>query len=156
MDGSGPTLALLLLAGFRSMVDMGTAELAERGHPDVRAAHDFAMRAIAAGADSAVDLGRRLSVTKQAAAKTIQALEERGYVTRVADDVDGRRKKIIITPLGREVLTIGEEIFDRIRQRWAARIGDAALRALEQNLRTLVGGETDPLDTARWLARATT
>jgi DNA-binding MarR family transcriptional regulator len=155
MNSSGPALALLLLEGFRTMVELGTAELAQRGHPDVRAVHDFALRAIAAGADSAVALARRLSVSKQAAAKTILALEERGYVIREPDGGDGRRKRIIITPLGREVLTTGEKIFDSIRQRWAERIGGEALQKLEQSLSILVGGSKDPLETAGWLARTT-
>lgn len=153
MNRSGPELALLFLAGFRSMVDTATAELARRGHPDVRAVHDFAMRAIVAGADSAVEVGRRLSVSKQAAAKTILVLEKRGYVTREADPVDGRRKRLTITPLGLEVLNTGEEIFDAIRQQWAERIGGSALASMERDLRTLVGGSVDPLDSASWLAR---
>src|ERR1035441_10142144 len=99
MSRSGADLALLLLGGFRSLVDTATAELARRGYEDVRPVHAFAMRAIAAGAGNAgepracykdlrpvhafamraiaagagnaSDLGRRLSVSKQAAAKTI-------------------------------------------------------------------------------------
>ena len=82
MSRSGADLALLLLGGFRSLVDAATAELGRRGYEDVRPVHDFAMRAIAVGAGNASELGRRLSVSKQAAAKTIAALQERGYVTR--------------------------------------------------------------------------
>src|ERR1700693_4964745 len=85
MSRSGADLALLLLGGFRSLVDTATAELARRGYEDVRPVHDFAMRAIAAGAGNAPELGRRLSVSKQAAAKTIAVLTERGYVTRDTD-----------------------------------------------------------------------
>lgn len=155
MDRSGPHLALLLLSGFRSMVDIGTAELAQRGHPDIRAVHDFAMRAIAGGADSAGELGRRLSVSKQAAAKTILALEARGYVTREPDQIDGRKKRVIITALGLQVLKTGEEIFDLVRQRWADRIGAAELTALENHLEMIVGNSSDALDSAGWLARAT-
>ncbi|MCU1658912.1 MAG: hypothetical protein JWO57_3568, partial [Pseudonocardiales bacterium] len=36
----------------------------------------FAMRAIAAGADNTPELGRPLSVTKQAAAKTVAVLAQ--------------------------------------------------------------------------------
>ena len=61
MSRSGADLALLLLGGFRSLVDGATAELARRGYEDVRPVHDFAMRAIAAGAGNASELGRRLS-----------------------------------------------------------------------------------------------
>jgi hypothetical protein len=58
MSRSGADLALLLLGGFRSLVDAAIAELALRGYEDVRPVHDFAMRAIAAGADNASELGR--------------------------------------------------------------------------------------------------
>jgi len=37
------------------------------------------MRAIASGAENASELGRRLSVSKQAAAKAIALLEEQGF-----------------------------------------------------------------------------
>jgi hypothetical protein len=74
MSRSGADLALLLLGGFRSLVGTATAELGRRGYQDVRPVHDFAMRAIVAGADSASELGRRLSITKQSAAKTITVL----------------------------------------------------------------------------------
>ena len=43
MSRSGADLALLLLGGFRSLVDTATAELARRGYEDVRPVHDFAM-----------------------------------------------------------------------------------------------------------------
>lgn len=144
---------MLLLAGFRTMVETTTAELARQGHPDVRAVHDFAMRAILAGADSSVELGRRLSVSKQAAAKTIIALEERGYVARETDPQDARRKRLAVTPLGLEVLNTGEQIFNSIRKEWEDRIGVSKVATLERELRTLVGGSTDPVDTASWLAR---
>ena len=72
------------------MVDDAVLEFAERGHEDVRPVHDFAMRAIAAGADNASELGRRLSVSKQAAAKTVAVLEERGW-SHAVYPIDARR-----------------------------------------------------------------
>ena len=118
MSRSGADLALLLLGGFRSLVDAAMTELALRGYEDVRPVHDFAMRAIAAGADNASELGRRLSVSKQAAAKTIAVLQERGYVARDADPRDARRKRLQVTALGFEVLRQGEAIFDELRDQW--------------------------------------
>ena len=111
MSRTGADLALLLLGGFRSLVDAATAELARRGYEDVRPVHDFAMRAIAAGAGNASELGRRLSVSKQAAAKTIAVLQEHGYVTRDTDPRHARRMLLQVTPLGFEVLRTGEAIF---------------------------------------------
>jgi DNA-binding MarR family transcriptional regulator len=135
------------------MVETATKELERRGHPDVRAVHDFTMRAILSGAETSVDVARRMSVSKQAAAKTIIALEERGYVTREADSRDARRRRLTITPLGMDVLNTGEAIFDSIRQAWVSQIGDSNMDNLEQSLRALVGSGADPVEVAGWLSR---
>ena len=146
----GPRLALLLLQGFRSLVDAATADLAKHGHPNVRAGHEFAMRAIEGGADSASALAGRLAISKQAAAKTISGLETRGYVMRAIDPADGRRRPLVITPRGRDMLAHGQAILDALRQGWAEQVGEEGLESLESTLRKLVT-ETDPkLDTAAW------
>src|ERR1700736_1814316 len=123
MARSGANLALLLLASFRSLVDAAIAELARRGYEDFRPVHDFAMRAIAAGADNASELGRHLSVSKQAAAKTVGVLGEAGYVARGADPLDARRKRLQVTALGFEVMREGEAVFDELRDKWKRKIG---------------------------------
>ena len=153
MSRAGADLALLLLGGFRSLVDAATAELARRGYQDVRPVHDFAMRAIATGADSASELGRRLSVSKQAAAKTIAVLQERGYVTREPDPRDARRKRLQVTPLGFDVLRAGEAIFDELRDQWERLIGPAELENLETHLTELVGTPPARFDTPGWMSR---
>jgi DNA-binding MarR family transcriptional regulator len=135
---SGAELALLLLGGFHSMADEVHAELANRGHEGVRPVHEFALRTIDAGADTASELGRRLSVSKQAAAKTIAALQQLGYVIREADPDDARRKRVQVTPRGHEMMTIGGALFDEVRNRWAAQIGVRQLEALEVRLARLV------------------
>jgi DNA-binding MarR family transcriptional regulator len=153
MSRSGADLALLLLGGFRTLVDAAIAELAERGHQDVRPVHDFAMRAIAAGADSASELGRRLSITKQSAAKTIAVLQERGYVTRDTDPRDGRRKRLQVTALGFDVMRQGEAVFDELRDQWAQQIGAAELDRIEDHLTALAGAQPVRFDTPGWIAR---
>jgi DNA-binding MarR family transcriptional regulator len=153
MSRSGADLALLLLGSFRTLVDAAIAELAERGHQDVRPVHDFAMRAIAAGADSASELGRRLSITKQSAAKTIAVLQERGYVTRDTDPRDGRRKRLQVTALGFDVMRQGEAVFDELRDRWAQQIGAAELDRIEDHLAALAGAQPVRFDTPGWIAR---
>ena len=153
MSRSGADLALLLLGGFRSLVDDVIAELARRGYEDVRPVHDFAMRAIAGGADNASELGRRLSVSKQAAAKTIAVLQERGYVAVEPDPLDARRKRLQVTPLGVEVLRTGEAIFDELRDQWARQIGGGELEKLEKHLADLIGTPAVRFDTAGWMAR---
>jgi DNA-binding MarR family transcriptional regulator len=147
----GADLALLLLAGFRSIVTDGQAELARRGHGDVRPVHDFAIQAIAAGADNVSDLGKRLGVTRQAAAKTVAGLEDRGYVVRETDPSDARRRRLRVTDHGFELLRQGGEIFDDLRDAWAERIGHDQLLQLEAHLAELVGPTPQRLDMPGWM-----
>src|SRR6202046_4346794 len=153
MSRSGADLALLLLGGFRALVDSATAELGRRGYEDVRPVHDFDMRAIAAGAGNASELGRRLSVSKQAAAKSIAVLQERGYVTRDADPRHARRMRLQVTPLGFEVLRQGEAIFDELRDQWERQIGPAELENLEAHLAELASDPAVRFDTPGWMSR---
>ena len=153
MSRSGADLALLLLGGFRTLVDAAIVELARRGYEDVRPVHDFAMRAIAAGADSASELGRRLSISKQSAAKTIAVLQQRGYVARDTDPHDARRKRLQVTALGFDVMREGEAIFDQLRDQWGQQIGAAELETFETHLSALVGALPVRFDTPGWIAR---
>ncbi|QTE30462.1 MarR family winged helix-turn-helix transcriptional regulator [Pengzhenrongella sicca] len=152
MSRSGADLALLLLGGFRSLADAAQLELARRGHEDVRPVHDFAIRAIASGASSASELGRRMSVSKQAAAKTIAVLQDRGYIAREVDPTDGRRMRLHVTERGFAMLHEAESIFDDLRDRWAKQIGDHQLRELEAQLSDLVGSARVRLDAPGWIA----
>ncbi len=138
-DPPGFELPLLLFAGFRSLVERLHEELARHGHPDARPAHGFALQAIGGGA-SASELGRRLGVSKQAAGKTVDRLARLGYVERVDDAADGRRKLVRLTPRGADVLVRSAAIFDDLRAEWVRTLGADEVRALETALRTVVPG----------------
>jgi DNA-binding MarR family transcriptional regulator len=152
MSRSGADLALLLLAGFRTMAEQARAELAERGFQDVRAVHDFALHSILTGADSASELGRAMSVTKQAAAKTIAVLEARGYVAREPDSTDKRRMRLRVTDYGLTLLQQGEAVFAELRERWEQQAGTASVSALEETLRQFVGDNVIRIDAPGWNA----
>jgi len=149
----GADLALLLLGGFRHLADAASAELSRRGYHDVRPSHDFAMRAVAAGAGNASELGRRLAISKQAAAKTITLLEDRGYLIRVDDPIDARRKLLRVTELGFEVMRQGETIFDELRARWESQIGSEELVRLETNLASVLGASLVRPEEPGWIAQ---
>lgn len=153
MSRSGADLALLLLGSYRRLVDTVIRELGERGYDGVRASHDFAMRAIEAGADNATELARRLAVTKQGAARTIETLLERGYLDREVDPADARRKRLRVTPLGSTVMREGEAIFDELRRQWERTLGKKELALLEEQLATIVGDAPVRLDAPGWVAQ---
>lgn len=146
----GFELPLLLFAGFRSIIDELHAQLARRGHPDLRPAHGFALQAIGMSGATATEAGRRLGISKQAAGKTIDRLEILGYVRRADDDKDRRRKLIRLTPRGIAALTQSAMIFNDIRARWASELGPARLAEVEAALRTMAPGETFRLDVPGW------
>jgi DNA-binding MarR family transcriptional regulator len=148
--GYGFELPLLLFGGFRSVIDELHAELARRGHPDLRPAHGFALQAIGLDGATATETARRLGVSKQAAGKTIDRLAELGYVRKAGDDADRRRKLVRITPRGLQALGASAAVFDDIRARWAAALGPGRLAALEADLRVMAPGEAFRLDVPGW------
>lgn len=152
-EADAAELPLLLLGGFRRVIDGLHAELARRGHPAARPMHGFALQAVLAGADTAVELGRRLGVSKQAAGQTLKRLEALDYVARVADLRDGRRKAVSVTPRGRELLALSEDILRETRARWAVELGPGRLTALEDDLRRMTGPDLWRLDAPGWLGK---
>jgi DNA-binding MarR family transcriptional regulator len=94
-----------------------------------------------------------MSVSKQAAAKTIAVLVERGYVDREADPEDARRKRLEVTPLGFEVMRVGEALFDELRESFAREIGASELAELEAALRTLVGDSAVRIEAPGWVSQ---
>jgi len=146
----GYELPLLLFAAFRSIVDATHADLAQRGHPDVRPMHGFVFQAIGVRGTTAVELAARLGVTKQAAGKTITALEKQGYVERAADSRDARAKIVRLTGRGVEVLELSARAFDEIQTQWAEAIGEERLAELHADLRIFAPGELFRLDAPGW------
>lgn len=149
-ENPGYELPLLLFGGFRTLIDELHAQLREQGHADVRPVHGFAMQAIGLDGATASEVGRRLGVSKQAAGKTIDQLERLGYVARSVDEQDARRKLVVLTDAGIDMLRRSAEIFDALRTRWARTIGAERLRALEADLSKVVGAHAYRLDAQAW------
>jgi DNA-binding MarR family transcriptional regulator len=149
-DPPGYELPLRLLLGFRVLIDALHAELAEQGHGDMRPMHGFVFQAIGVSGTTAAELGRRLGISKQAAAKHIDTLERLGYVERVADPADGRSKIVRLTGFGLDSLARSARIFDDLRARWAQALGEDRLRALEADLRKVTPPNLYPLDLPGW------
>jgi DNA-binding MarR family transcriptional regulator len=145
----GSDLPLLMLLGFRALIDDVHTELAGAGHPGFRPLHGVAFKAIGDGV-TASELGRRLGVSKQAAGKTIEGLEREGYVERVADPDDARSKIIRLTPRGVEVRQLAFDAMAGLRGRWAERLGAEKLAAIEEGLREMTADREVRFDIPGW------
>jgi len=151
-DRPGYELPLLLLLGFRTLIDDLHAELARRGHPELRPLHGFVFQAIGPEGTTAVELGRRLAISKQAAGKTLDGLERLGYVERRGDPRDARRKLAMLTEHGEDVLRQSADIFDTLRAGWAQELGTNRVRALEADLRAVTADRRQRLDVPGWFS----
>jgi DNA-binding MarR family transcriptional regulator len=149
-ESYGFELPLLLFAGFRSIIDELHAELARQGHPEARPAHGFALQAVGPDGATASEVGRRLGISKQAAGKTVDRLLQLGYVERVDDPADARRKLVRLTPQGVDLLARSAQIFERVRADWADRLGADRVRGMEEDLRAMVPQGYFRLDVAGW------
>jgi len=145
----GSDLPLLMLLGFRALIDDVHAELAEAGHAGFRPLHGITFKAIGDGV-TASELGRRLGVSKQAAGKTIEGLEREGYVERVADPADARSKIIRLTARGTEVQQRAFEVMARLRARWAEQLGEERMVAIEEGLRAMTADRETRFDVPGW------
>jgi DNA-binding MarR family transcriptional regulator len=152
----GFELPLRLLLGFRVLIDELHAELARQGHPDLRPMHGFVFQAIGPDGTTAAELGRRLGISKQAAGKTVDALERLGYAERGPDPADARRKVVRLTGRAVDALQRSARIFDDLRDRWAEVIGAERLRAIEADLRKVTPPDAFRLDAPGWFTRSLT
>lgn len=145
----GSDLPLLLLLGFRALIEDVHVDLTAAGHPDFRPLHGVTFKAIGDGTTAAT-LGRRLGVSKQAAGKTIEGLERSGYVERVPDPEDARSKIIRLTARGVEVQQLAFKLMAEQRARWAERLGEEQMSALEAALRAITADREVKFDIPGW------
>jgi DNA-binding MarR family transcriptional regulator len=123
-----------------------------RARPGARPLHGFALQAIGPDGATVSELGRRLGVTRQAAAKTAAGLEQIGYITRQPSTRDARATVLTRTPRGQEMLDLSAAIFEQLRRGWGRRLGDDKVQAIEDGLAEIVtGGGTKIGDLPGWL-----
>jgi DNA-binding MarR family transcriptional regulator len=144
-ERAGFELPLLLVGAFRSVIDELHRTLAESGHDEARPLHGFALQAIGADGSTAAELGRRLGVSKQAAAKTVASLERVGYVRREPDPGDARAVRLQRTARGEEMLALSAAFFETYHARLTQTLGSRQLAELENGLQEMGGAIQDSI-----------
>jgi len=142
-------LARLLAMGFHSLVTKLHERLAEEGFAEVRPAFAFVLLATRERALTGTDVAELMGMTKQAASKLVDAMEEARYLVRKPHPDDARVKTLHLAPKGRRLLEAAERIYDELESEWAGVLGAGRYmqlrRDLAEVLRGLHGGKLPPV-----------
>ena len=136
----GNDLTRLLLDAHRALSTDLDAALSDRGYPDVRPGHAVVFLTVDRRSGSRLtDLSSRAGVSKQAMMLSIDELEVRGYVRRVADPSDARAKLVRLTAKGRRCATECRRAVQSLETRTRRELGARRYETLRWSLETLAG-----------------
>ena len=154
-EGGAPYLFGDLLALARAdWVRRMAAAVADSGYPDYRPTDAAIMRLLVRRGGAAISrIGEPLGVSRQAARKLVDGLEQRGYAYEARDEHDARSVKVALTPAGQAYAGAVIGAVHALNREVAERVGaddlvvaDAVLRATitAEGLRTVAAHIASP------------
>jgi DNA-binding MarR family transcriptional regulator len=130
--------AQLLRIPFQALVTELHTQLAARGYPDLPVTYTIVFAHVDRQGIRLSELARRAQLTKQLVNYLVTTLEERGYVERVPDPIDGRARIVRLTERGQQAAEVGREIIESIEGEWAISLGSENMNELRSLLERLV------------------
>jgi len=118
-----------------SWVGQMTSRLEALGYPGFRRGDAAVTRVLVTGPLPVGHLGAALGVTRQAARKVADGLEQRGYATTERDSRDTRQLNVTLTPVGHDYARAVAAVTEQLNQEVAARVSPAELAAADTVLR---------------------
>lgn len=129
----------LLALARQSWLGEMAARLAGRGYTGYRRSDAAATMLLRRRGPVPVgQLGAGLGVTRQAARKVADGLQQRGYATAGRDPADSRQVIITLTPAGREYAQSVAAVIDDLNREVAGRVDPAHLAAADAVLRAVL------------------
>lgn len=148
-DDDRVPLARLLAMAYRELVDGLHERLRARGYDDVRPSYGYVLLAVRERPRTGVELAELLGVSKQAAAKVVDAMEAGGYVTRAPHGDDARAKLVTLTKEGKRFLGVVEGVWEELEAEWATVTSERRVEALRADLTAILraahGGTLPPV-----------
>jgi DNA-binding MarR family transcriptional regulator len=147
--GIGTPLARLFAIANRSLIDDLHERLAARGWRNVRPNYGFVLLAARGSGIQASEIAALMGISKQAASKLVEAMEQAGYLRRDPHADDLRAKLVTLTGLGDDLLAEVEQIYAELEDEWAAILDRDRVDALRSDLTTVLrathGGRLPPI-----------
>jgi DNA-binding MarR family transcriptional regulator len=139
----------LFAIAYRSLIDGLHERLADRGWRDVRPNYGFVLLAARGSGIQASEIAALMDISKQAASKLVEAMEQAGYLRRDPHADDLRAKVVTLTARGAELLAAVEEIYAELEDEWVAILDRDRVDALRADLTTVLrethGGRLPPI-----------
>lgn len=106
----------------------------------LRQSHLRIVESVASEGSRAVDLARRLRMTKQGAGQLVATLVERGLLAQVPDPHDRRARLLVLTDTGADLRRTVDEQLSALEAGWAAEVGPADYATFREVLVRLADG----------------
>ena len=129
-----PTLLALLHVPYQLIIEQVQDDLAASGYSDLGPVHFNVLPHLRPGGSRLVEVAEAAHASKQSMNYLIDHLEERGYVERIPDPLDGRAKIIRLTRRGRELNGATHKSLRKIQARLSRRLGESETRQLRELL----------------------
>lgn len=125
----------LLALARQSWLGEMESRLAEQGYADYRRSDAGAIRLLRRGSAPVGQLGAALGVSRQAARKVADGLQQRGYATTDRDPDDARQINVTLTAAGQAYAGAVIVVIEQLNREVIGRAGGAELIAADAVLR---------------------
>ncbi len=125
----------LLALARQSWLGQMTSRLERLGYTGYKRSDAAVLRMLWPGPLPVGRLGEGLGVTRQAARKVADGLEQRGYATTERDAQDTRQLNVTLTPAGRDYARIVTAVIAQLNREVATRVSPDQLAAADAVLR---------------------
>jgi len=141
----GDVLALARQSWVRQLA----SRLGQLAYPDYRRSDAAALRLLRRGPVPVGRLAVVLGVTRQAARKVADGLEQRQYASTERDSSDARRLNVVLTPAGQAYAQALADVIDALNLELCQRVDPAQLLAADAVLRAAITDDADRRRVAR-------
>lgn len=129
---------VLVGLAYQSFIEELHAEFARRGFPITGASVGVMLRTLDQGAFNTTQLGEKLGITTQGAAKVIDEMVAVGYVERRPDPTDKRAKTLHLAERGRAALALARGFHHEYERRLTEQFGAEKMAILREILDHMV------------------
>jgi DNA-binding MarR family transcriptional regulator len=110
----------------------------ERGHTQIRQAHDPVFATLPEEGARASDMAARAGITKQSMGEAIRDMVDLGLLEMTEDPSDRRAKLVTFTDAGLEIARDGKRYMHTLEQQWIAKFGEQEYETAREVLEGIV------------------